>query len=66
MTIVVNGEPRTLAENSTIADLLRDLRLDKTACAVELNRNLIQKQNHPAQPLTDGDTVEVVTLVGGG
>jgi sulfur carrier protein len=66
MTIVVNGEPRTVAENTTITQLLEELKLGKAACAVEVNRTLIPKPKHPAQTLAEGDQIEIVTLVGGG
>jgi thiamine biosynthesis protein ThiS len=66
MTVVVNGEHKTLADGAFVSDLVRELGLEKAACAVEVNRRLVPKASHPAQALKDGDTVEVVTLVGGG
>lgn len=66
MKIVVNGEPRTVPSGASVADLVKELGLDRSACAVELNRELVPKKQHPARTLTEGDRVEVVTLVGGG
>lgn len=66
MSIVVNGEAKTLPAQATVADLVRILGLEKAACAVEVNRRLVPKSKHPQQALSDGDVVEVVTLVGGG
>lgn len=66
MNVVVNGEPKSLDKGHTIADLLRLLDLDKSACAVEVNRTLIPKARHAANPLAEGDRIEIVTLVGGG
>ncbi len=66
MTVVVNGEKRTVADGACVADLVRELGLEKAACAVEVNRRLVPKGSHPVQALKEGDAVEVVTLVGGG
>ena len=66
MTLVVNGEPRLLSEGASVADLVRELGLEKSACAVEVNKRLVPKHDHPLRPLGEGDSVEVVTLVGGG
>ena len=35
-------------------------------CAVEVNRLLVPKRKHEQHQLIEGDTVEIVTLVGGG
>jgi len=34
--------------------------------AVELNRRVVPRAEHPTTVLVDGDRIEVVTLVGGG
>ncbi|MBL9147412.1 MAG: sulfur carrier protein ThiS [Phycisphaerae bacterium] len=76
MQITVNGETRTVDERLTVADLLARLRHERTdsrpggspldACAVEVNRALVPRRRHAEHALADGDTVEIVTLVGGG
>ncbi|MCL2011557.1 MAG: sulfur carrier protein ThiS [Cystobacterineae bacterium] len=66
MEIVVNGEKRTLPENSSLALLLLELALAKQPVAVELNGQVIKKQNHATTQLSEGDTLEIVTFVGGG
>lgn len=66
MTLMVNGEPRTLPPNASVADLVRELHLEKSACAVEVNKRLIPKAGHGECCLCEGDSIEVVTLVGGG
>lgn len=66
MIVTVNGENREIPATLTVADLVRQLGLDKAACAVELNKRVIPKARHAEQPLADGDRIELVTLVGGG
>ena len=65
-TITVNAEPRTLPDPLTIADLLRQLGKDPAKLAVEVNHAVVPRIDHPTRRLTDGDAVEIVTLVGGG
>ncbi|MBL8758285.1 MAG: sulfur carrier protein ThiS [Phycisphaerae bacterium] len=66
MTVTVNGEPRELAPGATVSALLETLGLARAACAVEVNRELVPKKQHPLHALADGDRIEVVSLVGGG
>lgn len=65
-TLTVNGERVTIPDPATVADLLRRLGRDPLRLAVEVNRDLVPRADHPARPLKDGDAVEIVTLVGGG
>jgi thiazole synthase len=64
--LTVNGEPRLAPAESTVADLLRTLELDPQRVAVEVNRELVPRTQHDRRRLSDGDAVEIVTLVGGG
>ncbi len=66
MTIVLNGERRSLELNSTVADLLVGLALRPDQVAVERNGSLIPRHAHALTALAQDDVVEVVTLVGGG
>ncbi|SFI16377.1 sulfur carrier protein ThiS [Planctomicrobium piriforme] len=66
MKIQVNGEPREIPENSTVADLLLLLKLDPRFLAVERNRELVPRTKHAECMLATDDELEIVTLVGGG
>lgn len=66
MTIQVNGEPRSLPDTASLRDLIEAMGLGKSACAAEVNRELVPKREHAARRLREGDVVELVTLVGGG
>lgn len=66
MTIMVNGEPRTISGPATVADLLSSLSLDPRMVVVELNREIIRRPQVGEVSLKDGDTVELVHFVGGG
>jgi thiamine biosynthesis protein ThiS len=66
MRITVNGQPLDLPEGATVAALVAALGLPASRVAVERNRELVRRGDHASTALGDGDTLEVVTLVGGG
>ena len=66
MLLTVNGQPREVPPGATIAQLLADLKLPARGVAVEVNLQLIPGARHGEFLLSDGDTLEVVSLVGGG
>lgn len=68
MTVVVNGTPRNLPANTTVAELVRALGRDpdRAGTAIARNGDVLPRRNWPDTALADGDSVEVVTAVGGG
>jgi sulfur carrier protein len=65
--ITVNGKRRTMADASTIGDLLRELDLDPRMVVVEHNGQILRHDvSAPAHGLHTGDVVELVHFVGGG
>lgn len=66
MEITVNGETRRFEPGTTVAALLEALEIQPKATAVEVNRKLVPRSRHAERTLEPGDTVEIVTLVGGG
>ncbi len=66
MKISVNGEQRDVPEGTTITDLLALLEIHVPHVAVECNLEVIPRTQHAKTELTEGDQLEVVTLVGGG
>ena len=66
LSILVNGEPHSIAGPATLADLLDRLELDPQLVVVELNRSIVRRPLLADTPLAEGDAVELVHLVGGG
>ena len=64
--ITINAEPRTFTTPLTVADLLLQLDRDPKRLAVEVNEQVVRRDEQAARTLADGDRVEIVTLVGGG
>lgn len=66
MKVTVNGQPREVAAGTTVGDLLQELGKNPKFLAVERNLELVPRTEHASTPLHEGDTLEIVTLVGGG
>ena len=66
MEILVNGTSRELADKISVADLLQTLGLKPEFVAVEVNLEIVPRNRHQQHQLTEGDSLEIVTLVGGG
>jgi len=64
--VTVNGEPRTVADGTSVQMLLEQLKLSPRNVAVEINRDLAPRAGHAGRILQEGDRLEIVTLVGGG
>jgi thiamine biosynthesis protein ThiS len=65
VTIQVNGQPREVADGTTVAQLIEQHNLTPQKVAVELNRRLIRAEKYETI-LKAGDEIEIVTFVGGG
>ena len=68
MTVVVNGEERTVSDATTLADLARDLGRDPQVPGTAIARNgeVVPRRVWAATELAPGDAVEILTAVGGG
>ncbi|HKP56950.1 MAG TPA: sulfur carrier protein ThiS [Polyangiales bacterium] len=66
MQIEVNGEVRQVAPELTVSALLALLGVGDGPVAVERNRQIVPRAEHPNTQLADGDKLEVVHFVGGG
>ncbi|NOZ25568.1 MAG: sulfur carrier protein ThiS [Nitrospirae bacterium] len=66
MKILLNGEEYITKEAKSVGDLLRELGIDPVRVAVEVNLKIVSKSDYGGFMLNEGDTVEVVSFVGGG
>lgn len=66
MTVFVNSKQQPLDEGSTVAALLEVLGLMQRRVAVEVNTELVTKNEWPQFKLKEGDRIEIVSFVGGG
>jgi sulfur carrier protein len=66
MRIQLNGTPHELSPGASVAELLRGLALASERVAIERNGRLVPRRDYEQVLLSEGDRVEIVTLVGGG
>jgi thiamine biosynthesis protein ThiS len=65
-TIQLNGAPRAIRADQTVAELIGELALAEKRLAVEVNLDVVAKRDYGSTTLRDGDRVEIVSFVGGG
>lgn len=67
MNLIINGENIQVPETLTVvSDLLQHFQLGEKVVIVEVNTNILEKDQHARTRLTDGDRIEIVHFVGGG
>ena len=64
--MTVNGDPMDLENGMTAAALLDQLKLNPGLVVVELNLNILKRDDLAKAALNEGDQVEIVHFVGGG
>jgi len=64
--VVVNGEPRAVAPDATLLQLVTELKLDPRAVVVEHNRQVVRRPALGEVRVAPGDAIELVHFVGGG
>ena len=66
MRVFVNGEARELSGTSSLAELVTQLELPVARIAIELNREVVRRNDWGSTMLQDEDRIEIVHFVGGG
>jgi thiamine biosynthesis protein ThiS len=66
MQVTLNGKPHDIDEGATVADMLRELKLEPIRVAVEINEDIVSRKTFDATRVRAGACIEVVTFVGGG
>ena len=62
----VNGDKQSFPAPTTVEGLLGGLHMPSDRVAVEVDRVLVPRREHPTRQIAGGEMVEIVTLVGGG
>ncbi len=63
--VKINGEEKNVA-GMTVAEYLATTNYDPKRIAVECNGDIVPKSQYDNTVLQDGDSVEIVSFVGGG
>jgi len=62
----INGEVRDFTSPLSLASLVEQLGMKQDRVAIELNRNIVPREQWAETPLGEGDRLEIVHFVGGG
>ena len=63
---MVNGNNLTCADGLTIQRLLTELALSSAGTVVQRNDSIVQRSEYPTTVLVEGDSLELIQVVGGG
>ncbi|MED3823175.1 sulfur carrier protein ThiS [Priestia flexa] len=67
MNLIINGKSVDIDSSiQTVSQLLESRDLHEKVVIVELNKKILQKQDHEKALLSEGNLLEIVSFVGGG
>lgn len=66
MRLTVNGKPREIAGVQTLLEFLQVHDVNPRLVAVEHNGEIVRRDHFADACLHDGDTLEIIHMVGGG
>ena len=64
--IKLNGKFSTINENLSLSTFLKELKIPLKKVAIELNQEIIDKNNLKTIKLKNNDKIEIVHFIGGG
>ncbi len=64
--VQVNGKEREVQSGLSVHELVESLELNPLLIVVELNREILSRDQFKDIQISEGDTVELVHFVGGG
>ncbi|MDA7781236.1 sulfur carrier protein ThiS [Candidatus Pelagibacter sp.] len=64
--IKINGKFSTINENLSLSTFLKELKIPLKKVAIELNQEIIDKNNLKTIKLKKNDKIEIVHFIGGG
>ncbi len=66
MIVTINGKHQEVPGGANLQQVLERLGVKRQFVAVEVNAQLVAREQHADHVLAEGDAIEIVTLVGGG
>ena len=64
--IKINGKIKSIAQNSNLSIVLKNLKIPLNKVAIELNEEIIDKKKINKIKLNKNDKIEIVHFIGGG
>ena len=66
MEITVNGHKKEFPSPLTVSGMLTELGINPRSVVVEKNLRIVNRDEMEHEVVLDGDTIEIIRLVGGG
>ncbi|MCK4935905.1 MAG: sulfur carrier protein ThiS [Elusimicrobiales bacterium] len=66
MFIKINGKSLKISEETTLGAFLADNNINSRKVVIELNRDIIRETSLDKVIIKENDTIEILSLVGGG
>ncbi|HZI88287.1 MAG TPA: sulfur carrier protein ThiS [Pyrinomonadaceae bacterium] len=66
MNLRINGEDQEVVENTSLQELVTQLKLSPERIAIEVNQKVVRRADWATTPLKEDDRIEIVHFVGGG
>ena len=64
--IKINGKIKSINQDSTLSEVLKNLKFPLNKVAIELNEEIIDKKKINKIKLNKNDKIEIVHFIGGG
>ena len=66
MNVTVNGKQTDVADDTSIVMLLSQFNITSPMTIVEVNREVVAREEWDGRNLSEGDEIEIIQLMGGG
>ena len=64
--IKINGKIKSINQDSTLSEVLKNIKIPLNKVAIELNEEIIDKKKISKINLNKNDKIEIVHFIGGG
>lgn len=62
----VNGKEYALKESRSLVELLKELKVDPNRIVVEINYEIVNREDIEGRLLNEDDSIEIISFMGGG
>jgi sulfur carrier protein len=66
MQIIINGQTKEVSQNTTLLQLIKELKLEGKVMAAAINMEIVKKDKWDKTVLKEDDKIELLDFVGGG
>ena len=66
MNVIVNGQQKEFSQISSLNDIIISFAQDSRHIIAEINGTIIKKNHWSQTPIQEGDTIELISFIGGG